>query len=129
MAKYVTMGASLQCTYGMSPSVLVVIDPTRPTIQNKFKANIMDFVPLTNIITFGMCQSMSNPTVSSATSAAMGVLTPMPCVPATTTPWNPGGKAYIQNMPALLDNCKLTCMWGGSITIKDPGHTENSTGE
>lgn len=129
MAKYVTMGAMLQCSFGMAPSSLVVINPMRPNIQGKLKANVMDFIPMTNIMPFGMCQSMNNPTVSAATSAAMGVLTPMPCVPAITAPWNPGGKEKIQGMPALLDNCKLTCMWGGNITIKNPGHTENSEGK
>ena len=83
----------LKCTFGMTPSSLMVTVPLRPMIQNKPKATIMDFAPLVNILPFGMCQSLSNPMVASATSAAMGVLTPMPCIPVIVAPWAPGGKA------------------------------------
>ena len=64
MPKYVCMGATLKCTFGMTPSTLMVTVPLRPMIQNKPKATIMDFVPLANILPFGMCQSPSNPTVA-----------------------------------------------------------------
>ena len=60
MAKYVCMGAMLKCSFGMAPSTLMVTVPLRPMIQNKFKANIMDFAPMMNIMPFGMCQSMAN---------------------------------------------------------------------
>lgn len=93
MAKYVCMGATLKCTFGMTPSTLMVTVPLRPMIQNKPKATIMDFAPLVNILPFGMCQSPSNPTVASATAAAMGVLTPMPCIPAIVAPWAPAAKS------------------------------------
>ena len=86
MAKYVCMGATLKCTFGMAPSSLMVTVPLRPMIQNKPKATIMDFAPMVNILPFGMCQSLSNPMVASATSAAMGVLTPMPCIPVIVLP-------------------------------------------
>lgn len=76
-----------------------------------------------------MCSSMANPTVASATAAASGVLTPMPCIPALTAPWAPGGKELITNMPALLENCKLVCMYGGNISINFPGHACNSEGK
>ena len=109
MAKYVCMGAMLKCSFGMAPSTLMVTIPLRPMIQNKPKATIMDFVPMVNVMPFGMCQSMSNPTVASATAAAMGVLTPMPCIPVIVAPWAPGGKELVTNRPALLDNCKLMC--------------------
>lgn len=117
------MGATLQCQFGMSPSKLIVIDPSRPMISKMLIANTMDYIPMTNIMPFGMCKSLSNPQVSAATSAAMGALTPMPCVPVLTTPWSPGGKNKICGMPALLDNAKLMCMWGGNIEIKDPGQS------
>lgn len=118
------MGATLQCQFGMSPSKLVVIDPLRPKISNKFMANIMDYIPMANVMPFGMCKSLSNPQVSAATSAAMGALTPMPCIPVLTAPWSPAGQEKVCKLPVLLDNAKLMCMWGGSIEIKDPGQSD-----
>ncbi len=129
MAKYVTMGAMLKCSFGITPSSLLVVMPMRPMIQMKFKANIMDFVPMVNILPFGMCRSMSNPTVAAATAAAMGVLTPMPCIPVTVAPWTKGGKQKVGGMPALMSDSKLKCMWGGNISITMPGHFENSKGK
>jgi hypothetical protein len=122
MPKQVVMGAMCQCTMGMAPSSLVVL-PTNKTMGTTVpKANIMDFIPMTNIMPFGMCQSPSNPTVASATAAAMGVLTPMPCIPATVAPWTPGAsKTMVANMPALHDGCTCMCMWGGTISITNPG--------
>ncbi len=85
-------------------------------------ANIMDNKPLANIMPFGMCQSMANPTVASATAAALGVLTPMPCIPATTAPWFPGSPTVlVGNMPALNNSSKCMCNWGGIIEIVSPG--------
>ena len=86
-------------------------------------ANIMDHKPNVDIAPFGMCQSLSNPQVASATSAAQGVLTPMPCVPMTQSPWAPGSPTMmVGNQPALRNNnCKCNCMWGGVITISNPG--------
>ncbi|MBR5043418.1 MAG: DUF4280 domain-containing protein [Bacteroidales bacterium] len=122
MGKFVCAGAVLQCSFGMAPSTFMVPDPTRPLVQNKPMANISDMKPMANIMPFGMCQSMSNPTVASATAAAMGTLTPMPCVPVIVAPWVPGGKEMVANMPALLDNCKCMCAWGGNISVNMPGN-------
>jgi hypothetical protein len=85
-------------------------------------ANIMDHIPMVNIMPFGMCMSPSNPTVAAATSAALGVLTPMPCIPATPAPWAPGAETdLIANFPALDNVSQLMCIWGGVITFTTPG--------
>jgi hypothetical protein len=85
-------------------------------------ANIMDNKPMLNILPFGMCQSPANPTVAAATAAAMGVLTPMPCIPVTAAPWVPGSPTVlIANMPALNNSSKLMCNWGGVIEVTMPG--------
>jgi hypothetical protein len=85
-------------------------------------ANIMDNKPMVNIMPFGMCTSPSNPTVAAATAAALGVLTPMPCIPNTVAPWAPGAATVLlANMPALDDTSKLTCLWGGMISVSMPG--------
>ena len=77
-----------------------------------------------NIATFGMCQSIANPAVSSATSAAMGVLTPMPCVPVITAPWSPGSsQVKVGGIAALTNNSKCMCSYGGNISITSPGNT------
>lgn len=127
MGKFVCQGALLQCTFGLAPSTLSIIDPTRPKLMNMAIGNIMDNKPMVNIPPFGMCQSLANPTVASATSAAMGVLTPMPCMPVIAAPWAPGGQVKISNFPVLLDNCKCMCNWGGQISVTMPGAISPTT--
>ena len=86
----VVNSAQLMCTFGLAPSALVVLPLNRVLSGNQPAANIMDHKPMVNIMPFGACTSLANPTVAAATSAALGVLTPMPCIPATATPWVPG---------------------------------------
>ncbi len=115
------MGAMMQCTMGMAPSTLM---PTPKTVitSNMMAANIMDNKPMVNILPFGMCQSPANPTVAAATAAALGVLTPMPCIPNTPAPWAPGApNVLLCNMPALDNTSKLMCIWGGVISINFAG--------
>ena len=85
--------------------------------------SIEDYVPLTNIPSFGMCGAPSNPAVAAATAAKMGAFTPAPCSPAVSTPWTPGaGKVKVDGAPALHQGCQATCAWGGVITISSPGN-------
>jgi hypothetical protein len=121
MGQLVTMGATLQCSFGVAPSALMVL-PTNKVLAPMPAANIMDNKPLLNILPFGMCSSPSNPTVAAATAAALGVLTPMPCVPVTAAPWVPGAPTVlIGNLPALDSNSKCLCNWGGVIGVVVPG--------
>ena len=119
---YVTLGAMMTCTFGMAPSSLVVLPARTKMLSNVPRANIMDYAPMVNIMPFGMCNTLSNPTVASATAAAMGVLTPMPCIPAITAPWMPGNpQCLIQGQPALTRNSQCICMWGGVIKFTTDG--------
>jgi hypothetical protein len=122
MPLQVCMGAMMMCTFGVAPSSLVVL-PTNMVLTGQMPdANIMDNIPMTNIMPFGMCMSPANPVVAAATAAALGVLTPMPCIPATTAPWVPGAATVmLGNMPTLDNVSQLMCMWGGVITFSDPG--------
>ena len=119
---YVVTGAIMTCTFGMAPSSLVILPSRTDMMSNMPRGNIMDFAPMVNIMPFGMCNTPSNPTVAAATAAAMGVLTPMPCIPAITTPWMPGKPTMlIQGQPALTRSCCNMCMWGGQITFSTDG--------
>lgn len=119
---YVVTGAMMMCTFGMAPSSLVVTPSRTDFLSNVPKGNIMDFAPMVNIMPFGMCTTLSNPTVAAATSAAMGVLTPMPCIPAITSPWIPGNpRVLVQGQPALMRSCRNMCMWGGQISFTTDG--------
>src|SRR5215471_12236767 len=115
MALQVCMGAMLQCSFGAAPSSMIVLPANRVLTQTP-DANIMDNKPIAEIVPFGMCSSLANPAVASATAAALGALTPMPCVPVIPAPWVPGAPTVlIANMPALDNNSKLMCAWGGVI--------------
>lgn len=121
MGMQVCMGAMLQCSFGVAPSTLVVL-PQNAVLTTTPAANIMDNKPIVNVPPFGMCQSMANPAVAAATAAAMGALTPMPCVPVLTAPWIVGSPTVLLgNMPTLSSDSKLICAYGGVIQIVNPG--------
>lgn len=114
-------GAMMMCSFGAAPSTLNVL-PANKVSTSMPIATVMDNVPLVNIMPFGMCTSMANPQVAAATEAALGVLTPLPCVPVTSAPWFPGSlTVLIANYPALSNTSKLICNWGGIIQITNPG--------
>jgi hypothetical protein len=121
MGMLVTAGASLQCSFGAAPSTLSVL-PGRTVVAPAPAATIMDHVPMVNVMPFGMCSSISNPEVAAATSAALGVLTPMPCVPVLPAPWAPGSPTVtIGGLPALTADSTCECAYAGVISILDPG--------
>lgn len=116
MANPVVNMAMCQCSFGAAPAPLQVTSQSTVMESNMPAATIMD-IPKPPM-TFGMCSSMANPTVASATSAAAGVLTPMPCVPACAAPWTPGSPTVmVANKPALNNQCKCMCNWGGVISV------------
>lgn len=114
-------GATIRCNFGAAPSQLMVL-PTERVIASMPIATIMDNRPFVNILPFGMCTSIANPAVAAATTAALGVLTPMPCVPIISGPWVPGSPTvFIGNKPALSSFSKCFCAYGGVIDITNPG--------
>lgn len=118
--------ATLQCSFGVAPTPLMVLPQNRTLIGGMPAANLMDHIPLVNILPFGLCTSMANPTVAAATATALGVLVPMPCIPVTAAPWIPGGAptVLLGPMPALDANSTLMCTWAGVIKIVFPGQVQ-----
>lgn len=114
--------AQVMCTFGVAPSTLNVLPTNRVMIEGMPAANIQDHLPMVNIMPFGMCTSPSNPVVAAATAAALGVLTPQPCIPATATPWVPTApNTLIGSQPVVTADCQCQCAWGGVITVINPG--------
>src|SRR5829696_5279371 len=121
MGQAVASGAQLKCSFGSKPGSLTVPPTGRVLADDAPVATIMDHKPTANIAPFGMCSSLTNPQVASATSAAQGVLTPQACLPVTTSPWAPGSVTVtIGEQPALSKVSSCTCGWLGKITISDP---------
>jgi hypothetical protein len=124
MSQLVANSGQLQCTFGTTPSALTVLPLKRIRVGNQDAANIMDHLQMANVMPFGMCSSIANPTTATATSAAAGVLTPTPCLPAIPAPWAPGSPTVLlTNQPALNSTSKCMCTWLGVISITTPGQT------
>lgn len=116
---FVATGTKMTCPFAMGGMAPFTATPGRKTfVGGTPMGNIMDFKPMVNIPSFGVCSSMANPTVAAATAAALGALTPMPCIPNIVAPWKPGKPdLLVENAPALLNTDTLQCLWGGVITI------------
>lgn len=114
MGMLVVNNSMCQCSFGAVPAPLMATSSPTVTAVNQPAATIMDLPR----IPFGLCSSPANPSVAAATAAALGVLTPMPCMPAIATPWTPGSPTVvIGNYPALNNSCKAFCVYGGIIQI------------
>lgn len=117
MALAVCNGAMMMCSFGLAPSTLMVLPQNRVMTSKQPMATIMENKPMVNILPFGVCNSPANPS-----NWKGPVFTPGPCIPNTVVPWTPGSPTVlVGNMPALNNNCKLMCMWGGVIQITNPG--------
>ena len=111
-------GTLLKCSMGLAPTVFTSTPlPGLPLVNGALPAATVDqFLPMMNIPPFGMCQSMANPQVAAATAAAMGALTPMPCIPNVIAPWVPPAiSTFASALPLATVSSKCVCMWGGMI--------------
>ena len=127
MSVLVATGGNLMCSFGTAPAPIKVTSQSKVMLEGKPAATIQDSAPTTNVGPFGMCTSMANPTVASATAAAMGVLTPQPCVPAPAGTWIPtASKILIDGKPCLTQDCKMVCAYAGQITVTLPGQTKTN---
>ena len=121
MSLFVTSGASLMCTFGTAPATLVATNAMGVQVGGKPIANIADASGGSNIPTFGMCNSLANPAVAAATAAALGVLTPQPCIPQTGA-WIPTNPTVLAaGKPCVTQDCTCMCMYAGSISVVNPG--------
>ncbi len=121
MATAVVAGATVQCTMGMAPGQLLVTSQAMVLAGGRPVATVTDAAPMTNITPCGMCTSLTNPQVAAATAAALGVLTPMPCVPAPAGIWMCTGTPMVGGKPALSTDATLSCAYGGCLRIVSPG--------
>lgn len=111
-------GACLHCSFGSELGSLTVQMQNRLVCGGRPVATILDNQPVVNIPTFGMCSSLANPKVAAATAAAMGALTPVPCIPVTAAPWVPDDPTVqVSGMSVLTKDSRLMCCWGGIISI------------
>ena len=118
MAKMVCMGALINCTFGTVPTPLSV-NSNQKVFTGTPAATIKDSILGTNIMPFGMCMCLQRPGVF---ITPYGVIIPQPCAPIISGPWIPGSTvAMVGGTPALLDNCKLMCSYGGTIMAVSPG--------
>lgn len=106
------------CSFGVAPCVLSVSSQSNVMASSMLAATIMDNA----FPTFGMCSCIANPSVASATAAALGTLTPMPCAPVIPAPWVAGSPTVlVGGKPALNNSSTLMCAYGGVIQVSVPG--------
>jgi hypothetical protein len=116
----VCTGATLQCSFGTSPTTFAA---SGDQVSATSPAGAVTDVGTANVPPFGMCMSLANPQVASATAAAANVLTPQPCVPVLA-PWTPGSQdVTIGDVAALDDSSQCQCTWGGTVTVSSAGQT------
>jgi len=122
MGSLVCTGAALQCSFGTTPAQFSA--SSTDVSGTEAAAGAVTDIGAANVPAFGMCTSMSNPQVASATAAASNVLTPQPCQPVLS-PWTPGSAdVMVDGNPALDDSSTCSCAWGGVISIGSAGQVD-----
>ncbi len=125
MSQLTVVSGTCMCSFGAAPAPLKVTSNTTVLAEGKPVGTIQDVQGIVNIGPFGLCSSLANPAVASATAAALGVLTPQPCVPVPAGTWIPTKpKVLIGGKPCLTNDCKMMCAYAGAISITMPGQVK-----
>ncbi len=125
MSNLVAVSGTAMCTMGTAPAPIKVTSQQKVLTEGKPAATIQDAQPMANIGPFGMCTSLANPQVAAATAAALGVLTPQPCIPAPAGTWIPTKpKILVGGKPCLSNDCKLVCAYAGQVSVTVPGQVK-----
>ncbi len=120
MKPIIIQGTMLKCSFGNIPTPIMVL-PDKKVNSMLPVAVKSDHIPFLNILPFGMCSNPANPVVAAATAAALGVLTPMPCIPCTVQDWSrPCGKVKIHGKEMINMDSQLSCLYGGTIQAVAP---------
>ena len=108
---------TLRCNFGSCSSQMYIWGNLNN--NKEFIENISGNKPTGNIMSFGMCSSLSNPTVCAATACSLGFLSPQPCVANIAFPWmsSQNGTVVKSDLP-IDENSKTYCSYGGQITIE-----------
>ena len=123
MPSLVCTGATLQCSFGTTPASFAA---SGSRVSAGSPAGVVTDVAAANVPPFGMCMSLSNPQVASATSSAGGTLNPQPCQPVLS-PWSPGSaQVTIGEVSALDDSSQCNFTWAGVVTVSDAGQAAAS---
>jgi Domain of unknown function (DUF4280) len=123
MPDLVCTGAAVQCSFGTTPATFAA---SGTEVSAGGPAGVVTDVAPGNVPPFGLCMSLANPQVASATAAASNVLTPQPCQPVLS-PWTPGSaRVTIGDVAALDDSSQCSCAWGGVVTVSAAGQTAAS---
>jgi hypothetical protein len=122
MANLVCTGAALQCTMGSTPAAFAA---SGQAVSGRTAAGVVTDVGPKSVPAFGMCTSLQNPQVATASSA--GPLVPQPCQPVIAKPWSPGSaKVTIDGVAALDDGSKCKCAWNGVIKVSAAGQANTA---
>lgn len=107
----------LHCIFGVTPTPLIVLPDSTVIVDVMLVGNMMQAFPIVNIPTFGLCVTITNPEVATATAAAFGVLIPMPCIPMTEVWITEDFNELIDFIPAITQSSFVMCDWGGMINV------------
>ena len=127
MSQLVIATGSCMCSMGTAPAPLKVTNNAKVLADGKPVGTMADVQGIANVGPFGLCTSLANPVVASATAAALGVLTPQPCIPAVAGTWIPTKpKILIGGKPCLSNDCKAMCAYAGSISVTFAGQVKTT---
>jgi hypothetical protein len=117
MANLVCTGAALKCSMGTTPATFTA---SGQAVSGRTAAGVVTDVGPKSVPAFGMCTSLQNPAVATASSA--GPLVPQACQPVIAKPWSPGStKVTIDGVAALDDGSQCKCAWQGAIKVTSAG--------
>lgn len=110
----VCRGATLQCSFGILPSILNILYQGAAFSPLNGLATVFDCLPVVNVLPFGACSSPTNPQPAVAGGKA--------CVPVFLGIWEMTAPEFLfLFLPVLQSDSRLFCTYGGTVTISQPG--------